>query len=381
MSSPNGDSRVVRTFKNCNPFLKEHSINLTIISADLFFNEDEDYAAKSKKGGIKRFIKKIIPFSKFLTTQFLRKGENNKKRIINYYNSQNRDVDIVFFHEILTCYHYLKHRKNNKVKVVLVIHSNGDTFNMLHIYFPKLKNTTYFKYLLNAEKEVLEQIDKLGFVSESSVENFKRIHPNFDTKKLFYVYNGINNVVKKSSYSHIKSDIKYSFCCAGSISKRKGQEIIVKAINLLSSEEKKQFKITFLGDGADKINLLRLVKANKLENQIVFKGFVNDVTSELKQSNGFILTSFDEGLPVSIIEALRVGLPIISTNVGGIPEMVIDKYNGFLIEPNVDDLYVVLKNLCKYNLSKMGENSLKIYNDKFTQNAMFLNYAKIFLNL
>lgn len=381
LSSPNGDSRVVRTFAKSDPFLKKLCVNLAIISADLFFESEVDYALKSKKGGIKRLMKKIIPFSSFLTIKFLKKGENNKKRIVDYYNSQDRDTDIVFFHEILACYHYLKQRKNTKEKVVLVIHSNGDTFKMLHIYFPKLINTSYFKYLVNAEKEVLEHVDKLGFVSQSSMENFRNNHPKFDSEKLFYVYNGINNKVGKPSYKLQECDPKYSFCCAGSISKRKGQEIIIKAISRLSLEEKKLFKITFLGDGSDLVNLLKLVKLNKLEKQIVFKGFVNDVTSQLKVSNGFILTSLDEGLPVSIIEALRIGLPIISSKVGGIPEMVIDGFNGFLIEPNEDELVEVFKSLSKYDLPKMGENSLKIYNEKFTQNAMFLNYARVFLEL
>jgi glycosyltransferase involved in cell wall biosynthesis len=312
----------------------------------------------------------------------LKFAEKKKEHIVDYYLSKETEADVLFFHELSTCYYYLKKRKSTKAKVVLVLHSNGDTFKMSHIYFPKLRKTKYYKYLVNVEKEVTECADKLGFVARNSMERFQSFNPNYDANKLFYVYNGIGNIAKIQRGDQLKKlPAKYTFYCAGSITKRKGQELIIKAFKRLSENEKEQFNITFLGDGVEKVKLENFVKANKLDKQIFFKGFVNDVTSYLMQSNGFMLTSYDEGLPVAIIEALRLGLPIISTNVGGIPEMVEDKYNGFLIEPNEDEVYQVFKNLSQYNLEELGNNSLKMYEEKFTQNAMFINYANIFLSL
>jgi glycosyltransferase involved in cell wall biosynthesis len=262
------------------------------------------------------------------------------------------------------------------------MHSNGDTFKMLHIYFPKLAKTNYYKYLVEVEKEVMSSVDRLGFVAKNAMENYQSSNPSFDANKLFYVYNGIGSSPQKLNANlPEKLPAKYTFYCAGSISKRKGQELIIRAFNKLSAEEQSQFNITFLGDGAEKGRLETLVKTNNCDKYIFFEGFVNDVTSYLMKSNGFMLTSYDEGLPVAIIEALRLGLPIISTNVGGIPEMVVDNYNGFLIEPNEDEVFQVFKKLSEHNLAEMGDNSLKIYEEKFTQKAMFRNYADIFLNL
>lgn len=382
LSYPNGDSRVIRTFLESSLFFKSQSIDLSVISSDLFHEKDVDFSKNSSKKSFKIFLKKLIPYSSYLTVKYLKDAEKKKLRIVDYYLSKEPDADIMFFHELSTCYYYLKRRKNTKAKVVLVMHSNGDTFKMLHIYYPKLAKTKYYQYLVNVEKEVNESVDKLGFVAKKAMECFQDFNPNYDKNKLFYVYNGIGNIPEiKRSKQLKKLPAKYSFFCAGSITKRKGQELIIRAFNRLSAEEKSQFDITFLGDGAEKPRLENLVKTNNIENHIFFEGFVNDVTSYLMQSNGFILTSYDEGLPVAIIEALRLGLPIISTKVGGIPEMVLDKYNGFLIEPNEEEVYQVFKNLSQYDLDELGDNSLKIYEEKFTQNAMFRNYASIFSNL
>lgn len=379
LSSPNGDSRVVRAFLESDAFFKSQSIELSVISSDLFYEKDVDLSKKSIKKSLKFFLKKLIPYSSYFTVKYLKSAEKKKEHIVDYYLSTDADADILFFHELSTCYHYLKKRKNTKAKIVLVMHSNGDTFKMLHIYYPKLAKTKYYQYLLNVEKEVMFSVDRLGFVAKNAMEHFHNLNPSYKAKKLFYVYNGIGATPDIKRADQVKKlPAKYTFYCAGSITKRKGQELIIRAFNRLSVEEKSQFNITFLGDGAEKTRLENLVKTYKIDKQIFFEGFVNDVTSYLMKSNGFILTSYDEGLPIAIIEALRLGLPIISTNVGGIPEMVEDKFNGILIEPNEDELLNILKNLGNYDLDELGKNSLKIFEEKFTQNAMFHNYANIF---
>ena len=382
LSSPNGDSRVVRAFLDSDAYFKSQSIDLSVISSDLFHEKDVDHSKKSSKKRLKIFFKKLIPYSSYFTVKYLKLAEKKKEDIVDYYLSTDANADVLFFHELSTCYYYLQKRKNKKTKIVLVMHSNGDTFKMLHIYYPKLANTKYYKYLIDVEKEVISNVDRLGFVAKTAMQHFHSSNPNFDRNKLFYVYNGIGDTPEIKRANQLKKlPAKYTFFCAGSITKRKGQELIIRAFNRLSKEEQSQFNITFLGDGAEKLKLENFVKTNKLDKQIFFEGFVNDVTNYLMQSNGFMLTSYDEGLPVAIIEALRLGLPIISTNVGGIPEMVVNNYNGFLIEPNEEDVYQVFKNLSQYNLEELGENSLKIYKDKFTQDAMFRNYAAIFLSL
>ena len=89
-------------------------------------------------------------------------------------------------------------------------------------------------------------------------------------------------------------------------------------------------------------------------------------TAKHVNSDLFILPSITEGFPIAILEAMRVGLPIVSTNVAGIPEMINDGDTGLIIEPSVDGVFGFLSNFEKYDWKKMGENSHDLFLEKFT---------------
>ena len=87
-------------------------------------------------------------------------------------------------------------------------------------------------------------------------------------------------------------------------------------------------------------------------------------------------------MPIAIIEAMSIGLPIIATNVGGVPDLVIDDFNGILIAPgNVKELKSAILLFNELSFSKkisMGDNSLKLFTDGFTQKKMIEGYKNIF---
>lgn len=100
----------------------------------------------------------------------------------------------------------------------------------------------------------------------------------------------------------------------------------------------------------------------------------------LAQADIFVLLSENEGLPISIIEAMRAGLAIISTNVSGIPELVSND-NGLLIRPDAEQLAEILFNSEKYNWKQMGENSRQLYERKFTFERMKMDYVNMIKSL
>ena len=87
--------------------------------------------------------------------------------------------------------------------------------------------------------------------------------------------------------------------------------------------------------------------------------------------------SRDEGFPMAILEAERIGLPIISTNVAGIPEMIKHKETGFVINPNSEELADILKEIDKYDWKGMGEKSQSLFNSRFTLGNMIDGYSSI----
>ena len=88
--------------------------------------------------------------------------------------------------------------------------------------------------------------------------------------------------------------------------------------------------------------------------------------------------SKNEGLPISLLEAMRAGLPIIATKVSGIPECIDEGYNGFLLEPESRNLINLLMKLSEYNWEEMGRNSFEKYNREFTFNRMMKEFCDMF---
>ena len=123
--------------------------------------------------------------------------------------------------------------------------------------------------------------------------------------------------------------------------------------------------MTFVGDGPSR-NILEKVAAT-LSADIYFVGNSNQVNDYLTNSDAFILFSKDEGLPISIIEAMRCGLPIISTRIAGIPEMIVEGISGYLVDVDEQQLSELFEKILidRPDFVKMGKKSRIIYEENF----------------
>lgn len=146
---------------------------------------------------------------------------------------------------------------------------------------------------------------------------------------------------------------------AGRLSKQKNQKLLIDAIKVLCREYK-NISLRILGDGPLRDELKDYVQNNGLDKAIHFEGNVDHVEEYFSKSDIFVLTSSYEGLPLVILEAMAAQLPIISTDVGGIKDIVTN--NGILVEAeNIDELVNALRELIedKRLREKLGRNSLK----------------------
>lgn len=104
------------------------------------------------------------------------------------------------------------------------------------------------------------------------------------------------------------------------------------------------------------------------DNIIIYPGYVKDVKKWIKNSSVFVLPSYREGVPRSTQEAMAIGRAVITTNVPGCRETLIDGVNGFFVPPfNADKLADKMKEFIKNSIliEKMGEESYKIAKEKF----------------
>jgi glycosyltransferase involved in cell wall biosynthesis len=102
----------------------------------------------------------------------------------------------------------------------------------------------------------------------------------------------------------------------------------------------------FVGDGPEKPRAEKLARELGIEERVIFSGVRRDVPAILAASQIFILSSKREGFPLTVLEAMRAGLPVVASNVGGITEAVVDETNGLLFAPgDIEQLKEKLKSL------------------------------------
>jgi glycosyltransferase involved in cell wall biosynthesis len=114
------------------------------------------------------------------------------------------------------------------------------------------------------------------------------------------------------------------------LEERKGHRFLLEAAALLR-QRGCQLRIHFAGDGSWRNELQTMTAQLGLEKEVVFHGFVADIPAFLADIDIFVLPSLYEGLGVAAIEAMAAGKPVIATRAGGLPELVEDGINGFLV--------------------------------------------------
>lgn len=121
----------------------------------------------------------------------------------------------------------------------------------------------------------------------------------------------------------------------GRLSDEKGLNVLLDSLRMLLAETA-DFHLTVLGDGQSRRKLEHQADQLGLSEHVEFKGFVDQTTirEHLKTSDIFILPSFAEGIPVSLMEAMAIGVPVITTYVGGIAELVVHNDTGLLCYPS-----------------------------------------------
>lgn len=159
----------------------------------------------------------------------------------------------------------------------------------------------------------------------------------------------------------------------GLIIERKGIFDLLDVLNEHKSEFSGKLMLHIGGNGeVEKLN--KIISDKELQDIVSFEGWVDNEKKEelLNLCDVFILPSYVEGLPLSILEAMAYNMAIISTNVGGIPSLVIDKKNGFLFEPgDKTSIYSLIKTVVfdKQLLAKMGKDNGRMIEDYYPRSV------------
>lgn len=195
--------------------------------------------------------------------------------------------------------------------------------------------------------------------------------------KVYVVYNGIDLSRCKLKKSYCNDSI-FRFVHVGRLIPVKNQELIIKAINILVNDGY-NVSVSFLGAGEKEEYYKTLVKNLSLEENVFFLGLKDDVCSLIDKYDTFLLPSVYEGMPITLIEAMGTGLPIIASSVGGIPDMIEHEKEGLLIAPQLENLVDAMKRFIndKELRTLCGKNA-SIRVQMFSSDNMCKGYTKLY---
>lgn len=205
-------------------------------------------------------------------------------------------------------------------KKKIIYHIHGAEFHLFYLKSNKLTQKLVTFFISNCNCVIC---------LSNRWEQFFR--DNFALKKVKILPNIIDYPVINKKKTE---PLLISFLFLGYIGKRKGIFDLLNVI--IENKNKYQGRIKlFIGGNGETQYLQDLINENNIENIVEFLGWVNNEKKmELfNTTNIYVLPSYNEGLPISILEAMSYGNAIISTPVGGIPEIVKNKENGLLIAP------------------------------------------------
>lgn len=191
------------------------------------------------------------------------------------------------------------------------------------------------------KNKLMNRVAAIIAISEASKKIIIEQNPEL-SEKITVVHNGID-IEQWREQAKIESRNEYKraelgalpnqkiILCVAELHERKGQKYLIEAVKILADSGALNFKLVFVGDGPQRKYYEKL--ATPLGEKVLFLGRKKEVAKLMSASDVFVLPSVREAFGLVLLEAAAVGLPIIASNVGGIPEIIDDGKSGILVPP------------------------------------------------
>ncbi len=212
-------------------------------------------------------------------------------------------------------------------------------------------------------------------ISDTVADSIAKEH-NIKREKVPVVYNGVD--CKRYDLPKIKSD-KIRFVTVGTIYNVKNYSFLVDCFAEVAKDIE-NISLTIVGDGVLRGEIEEQVKKLGIADKVRITGVVSDVENYLADADVYVASSIFEGLPISMLEAMSAGLPIISTNVGGVPDIIKNCENGILVAPGDKNGYVQALRELTINEEKRREYSerAKLLSVKYDEKITVEGYEKLY---
>lgn len=234
---------------------------------------------------------------------------------------KDRRADLVHLHMSQRgsfCRKYILYRLAKHFRVPTVLHLHGSEFMQFYAAAPAGTKARV--------RELLRGCDRVLTLGRNWARNIRSIEPR---ARLQVLHNAVEIPRENTDWN----DHSIELCYLGVLTPRKGVGDLLQALALLKNSG--SFHLTVAGTGEDQPRLEELCRELELQTEVTFTGWIDEATKcrLLCNAQCFVLPSYNEGLPVGILEALSYGVPVVCTNVGSSDEAVLDGQNGRLVQP------------------------------------------------
>lgn len=277
----------------------------------------------------------------------------------------------------------LIHSNISAIDLGILISKKYNIKNVMHIREFGELDFNMKSYRKNYIKFLNKNVNKFIAISKA-IKNYW-IEKGIDTEKIQTIYDGVytEDILRKEDYTNTG---KLKILMLGSIGKGKGQVELVKSINLLDEDIKRNIIVDIIGSGYKHAEeqLNNEINNNNLSSIISFKNYDPLIRKKIKDYDVGINCSISEGFGRVTIEYMSAGLCVIASNAGANKELIIDGTSGFLYEKGD---YKDLSNKITYifenydEIKEIVSNSQKIVYNKFTIKINAENVNKLYLNL
>lgn len=247
--------------------------------------------------------------------------------------------------------HLHAHFGTNSAAVALLCHELGGPSFSLTVHGPEEFDKPEFLGLG-------EKIHRAAFavaISSFGRSQLYRWARHEDWAKLEVVHCGVGEDLLRAPATPVPTEPR--LVCVARLSEQKGHLLLVEAAARLAAEGL-PFEITLAGDGPLRGRIEDLVRRFRLDGHVRVAGWMSaaEVRDAIVGSRALLLPSFAEGLPVVVMEALALGRPVITTAVGGIPELIETGVTGWLVPAgSIDALVAAMRAALQASPARLGE--------------------------
>ena len=214
-------------------------------------------------------------------------------------------------------------------------------------------------------------------------ENYHTVYSGMELDKFYGVKEKIDCGKKQRELGIDSED--FVIGNVARLEKRKGHKFLIDAFEKVIEERKGcPLKLLIIGEGDERGNLENYVRKLNLGEKVIFTGYREDVEELMALMDIFVLTSLREGLPRVLVQATAAGIPLVAFNVDGVPEIIKDNYNGFLIRTK--DVEQLANRIVRYIDNKKlvllhGQKGREFIKDKWSIKDMVRRTDQIYSDL